>query len=167
MFPATADPSSPRRLRVSSKSHSLPKNWDAKSASCFPRRLRTSLRLVAFDLYSSRFTFLARDPIFFPAGMPGNILRGALGSFLRRIACVPECPGHLGRDVRECERRMDCAYARIFEPVAIAAGPPGAGPSGLSDWPRPFVLRVAHLDHHAVEPGQRFWFDVNLLEMRY
>lgn len=98
--------------------------------------------------------------------MPGNIVRGALGSVLRRIACVPQCPGHAGRDVRECDLRMDCAYARIFEPAALGAGP-GVGPSGLSDWPRPFVLRAGHLDRLAVEPGQRFWLDVNLFELRY
>jgi len=99
--------------------------------------------------------------------MPGNILRGALGSVLRKIACVPECPGHAGRDVRECGRRMDCGYARIFEPAALGAGPGGTGPSGLSDWPRPFVLRAAHLDHQTIAAGQSFWFDINLFEMRY
>ena len=116
---------------------------------------------MTFDLYSFRFTFSARDPLCFPAGMPGNILRGALGSVLRRIACVPECPGHAGRSVRECEGRIDCAYARIFEPASC-----GSGPSGLSDWPRPFVLRATHLDGLAVAPGQSFGFDVNLFEMR-
>jgi CRISPR-associated endoribonuclease Cas6 len=122
---------------------------------------------LTFDFYSCRFTFSARDSICFPVGLPGNILRGALGSVLRKIACVPECPGHSGRDVRECERRMDCAYARIFEPAALAGGPGGTGPSGLSDWPRPFVLRAAHLDHQTVAAGQNFWFDINLFEMRY
>ena len=94
--------------------------------------------------------------------MPGNIVRGALGSVLRRIACAPDCPGHCGRDVRECLLRTECAYARIFEPSSR-----GTGPSGLSDWPRPFVLRAAHLDGQAVAAGQRFWLDVNLFEMRY
>jgi len=92
--------------------------------------------------------------------MPGNILRGALGSMLRRITCVPECPGHTGRDVRECEFRTGCAYARIFEPAALAPGP-----SGLSDWPRPFVLRAAHLDRKLVTPGEHFWIDINLFDM--
>jgi len=122
---------------------------------------------VTFDLNSFRFTFSALDPISFPAGMPGNILRGALGSVLRRIACVPECPGHAGRDVRECERRMDCAYARIFEPASRLTGPRSIGPSGLADWPRPFVLRAAHLDRQAPAPGESFWFDINVFEMRY
>jgi hypothetical protein len=96
--------------------------------------------------------------------MPGNIVRGALGSVLRRIACEPECPGHAGGDVRECDRRIDCAYARIFEPAALIGG---TGPSGLADWPRPFVLRAAHLDRQAIGPGQSFWFDVNVFETRY
>jgi hypothetical protein len=99
--------------------------------------------------------------------MPGNILRGALGGVLRKIACAPECPGHAGRDVHECERRTDCAYARIFEPGALRAEPGRSGPSGLSDWPRPFVLRAAHLDHQTIAPGQPFWFDINLFEMQY
>ena len=119
---------------------------------------------MTFDLYSFRFTFSARDPICFPAGMPGNIVRGALGSMLRRIACVPECPGQAGRGVRECDRRTDCAYARIFEPAALIGR---TGPSGLADWPRPFVLRAAHLDRQAIEPGQSFWFDVNVFETGY
>jgi len=122
---------------------------------------------VTFDLYSFRFTFSARDTICFPAGMPGNIVRGALGRVLRRIACVPECPGHAGRDVRECDRRIDCAYARIFEPAALPTGAKGIGPGGLADRPRPFVLRAAHLDRQAIEPRQSFWFDVNVFEMKY
>jgi len=80
---------------------------------------------------------------------------------------VPECPGHAGRDVRECDRRIGCAYARIFEPAALQTGPMDTGPSGLADWPRPFVLRAAHLDSQAIRPGQSFWFDVNVFETRY
>jgi hypothetical protein len=80
---------------------------------------------------------------------------------------VPECPGHAGRDVRKCQQRMDCAYARIFEPAASITWPQGIGPSGLADWPRPFVLRPAHLNGQTVPPGQSFWFDVNVFEMQY
>ena len=57
---------------------------------------------------------------------------------------------------------MDCAYARVFEPAALTAGP-----SGLADWPRPFVLRAAHLDGKDIAHGQGFWFEMNLFEMRY
>jgi CRISPR/Cas system endoribonuclease Cas6 (RAMP superfamily) len=117
---------------------------------------------VTFGFYSFRFVFEAKDAIHFAPGKPGNILRGAFGSVFRKIACSPECPGMAGRNVRECAMRETCAYARIFEPAAI-----GTGPSGLADWPRPFVFRAAHLDGVTAEPGQRFWFDVNVFEMRH
>jgi hypothetical protein len=117
---------------------------------------------VTFDFYSFRFTFIARDPVIFPAPTPGSVLRGGFGSLLRRIACAPDCPGHAGRPASECELYKDCVYARIFEPSSQAAGP-----SGLSDWPRPFVLRAAHLSGLTIPPGEPFWFDVNLFEMRY
>ena len=116
---------------------------------------------MTFDFYSFRFEFVARDPVYFPAGMPGNILRGAFGSVFRKIACSVKCPGMAGRDVRECEARAECSYARIFEPAAI-----GAGPSGLSDWPRPVVFRAAHLVGCKVAAGESFFFDVNVFEMR-
>ena len=32
----------------------------------------------------------------------------------------------------------------------------GNGPSGLADWPRPFVFRVAHLDGLTIPPGAAF-----------
>ena len=63
--------------------------------------------------------------------------------------------------MRECERRESCAYARIFEPAAV-----GKGPSGLSDWPRPFVFRAAHLDGMTAGPEKDFWFDVNFFDVR-
>src|SRR5579864_2849272 len=143
MFPDMAAPRSPTYRAAFCRSPSRRKNWHARSARFFPPRLKN--KHVTFDFCSCRFAFTARDTICFPAGMPGNILRGALGGVLRKIACVPECPGHAGRDVHECERRMDCAYARIFEPAALRGEPGRSGPSGLFDWPRPFVLRAAHL----------------------
>jgi hypothetical protein len=116
---------------------------------------------VTFDLVSLRFQFTARDPIHFAPGKPGNILRGALGSVFRDIACAQECPGRAGRNVRECQLRTSCAYARTFEPAST-----GTGPSGLADWPRPFVFRASHLDARTVGAGEPFWFDVNLFETR-
>ena len=111
---------------------------------------------VTFHLYSLRFDFTAIDSIRFPAGKPGNILRGALGTIFRKLVCTPEC-----KDVKTCERRVSCPYARIFEPSAI-----GSGPSGLSDWPRPFVFRAGHLDGTVAHPKEAFHFDLNLFEMR-
>jgi hypothetical protein len=110
---------------------------------------------MTFDLYPLRFQFEARESIYFPAGKSANVLRGAFGTVFRQIACVPEC-----RDVRSCEIRSQCAYARIFEPAAA-----GKGPSGLSDWPRPFVFRARHLDNCSIGPGKPFHFDLHVFDL--
>jgi hypothetical protein len=112
---------------------------------------------VTFEFHSFRFEFMALDAIRFPAGKPGNILRGAFGGAFRKGACQPQCPGFQGRSVRECEWREACPYARIFEPGSF-----DDRSGGFSDWPRPFVFRVAHLDGREVQPGEGFHFDVNL-----
>jgi len=106
--------------------------------------------------YPLRFRFTALESIYFPPGKPGNILRGALGTIFRKIACAPTCT-----DAHTCEERAACPYAALFEPEAT-----GRGPSGLKDWPRPFVFRARHLDGRTVAPDQDFHFDVNLFEMR-
>jgi hypothetical protein len=111
---------------------------------------------MTFDFLSYRFVFSALDTIVFPQGQPGNILRGAFGKALRRVACTPDCPG-----AASCPVRESCAYARIFEP-AFARG----RPSGLANWPRPFVFRAAYLDGKSIQPEERFWFEVNLFETR-
>ncbi len=84
------------------------------------------------------------------------MIRGAFGTIFRGIACVPQCT-----EVRTCERRADCPYAQIFEPSTYAAGP-----SGLADWPRPFVFRATHLDGATIQPGSAFHFDLNLFDVR-
>ncbi len=109
-----------------------------------------------FRFYPLRFEFLARESLFFPPGKAANILRGALGTVFRQIACVPGCPGAAG-----CEIRFSCPYARIFEPAA----PHGEGPSGLADSPRPFVFRARHLDGHTIRPGEAFYFDLNVFAL--
>ena len=109
-----------------------------------------------FRLYPLRFSFVARDSIHFPPGKSANLLRGAFGSILRRMACVPQCAG-----ARQCEIRASCPYARMFEPSALAGGP-----SGLADWPRPFVFRATHLDGRTIAPGGTFSFDLNWFDMR-
>jgi hypothetical protein len=72
--------------------------------------------------------------------MAGNVLRGALGSALREVACEED-------------------YKRIFEPVATSAGP-----SGLSNWPRPFAIRCAALNDRVVQPSEQFSFDLHLFD---
>jgi hypothetical protein len=111
---------------------------------------------MTFDFYSFRFVFSALDPVVFPAGQPGNILRGAFGNAFRGIVCSPGCPG-----ARQCPTRESCDYSRIFEPAGSALGP-----SGLQDQPRPFVFRAAYLDGRTIHAKERFWFEVNLFETR-
>ncbi len=95
-----------------------------------------------FSFYPLRFHLTALDPIRFPSGLAANILRGGFGLMLRRHT-TPEL------------------YQRIFEPSAR-----GAGPSGLKDWPRPFVFRARHLNGLHYQPGEAFHFDVNLFDTR-
>jgi hypothetical protein len=109
---------------------------------------------VLFQLEPLRFSFVAQEPIHFPDGKSANILRGAFGEIFRRFACLPHCSS-----ASSCTHRAGCPYARLFEPAA-----PGAGPSGLADWPRPFVFRAIHLDGRTFIPGQPFHFDLNLFE---
>ncbi len=111
---------------------------------------------MTFDFHSFRFTFSAIDPIAFPPGQPGNIVRGAFGIAFRGIVCEPDCPG-----AAKCPRRESCVYARIFE--ASSSLP---APSGLADRPRPFVFRAAYLDGQTIQPEQRFWFEMNLFDTR-
>lgn len=97
---------------------------------------------MTFDLLRLRFRFRAGQPLFFPPGKPGNILRGAFGTMLQKIASAAD-------------------YAALFAPKWA-----GAGPSGLADQPRPFVFRAAHLDGIALQPGEPFHFDVHLFDQR-
>ena len=114
---------------------------------------------MRFGFFPLRFEFTARESLFFPPGKAANVLRGALGTVFRRIACVPECAGNPGGE-GTCERRQTCPYSRVFAPVAD-----GEGPSGLNDSPRPFVFRARHLDGRAIQPGQPFYFDLNVFAM--
>jgi hypothetical protein len=110
----------------------------------------------SFELLAFRFQFQAREAIYFPPGKAANTVRGAFGMIFRQLVCISEC-----HEARACEHRAGCPYARIFEPVAAMAGP-----SGLRDWPRPFVFRAAHLDGARLQPGAPFYFDVHLFDTK-
>jgi CRISPR-associated endoribonuclease Cas6 len=105
-----------------------------------------------FELFAFRFQFRALSNLYFPEGKAGNVVRGALGNLFRKAVCAPRCRG-----AKSCEQRVSCAYARLFEPTAL-----GSGPSGLADWPRPFVFRAAHLDGRRLRPDQIFHFDLHV-----
>ena len=105
-----------------------------------------------FEFFRLRFHFQAVDPVRFPAGGASNTIRGAMGYTLRQVAC--RCHGD--------QHSPDCAYTRIFAPRQVAA----AGPSGLGDPPRPFVLRSRHLDGQTFGPQSPFSFDLHLFDIR-
>jgi len=96
-----------------------------------------------FEFFRFRLHFRAVDAVDFPAGKSGNVIRGALGRILRDTA-------------------SPAAYARLFEPGSQL----GKSPSGLGDWPRPFILRAGELDGRTVPEGGRFSFDVHIFDLR-
>lgn len=110
-----------------------------------------------FHVWPFRFHFQAAGAVTFPEGKAGNVLRGAFGTIFRQLACVPEC-----RDAHRCELASNCPYALVFEPRQEWVR--ATGPSGLADWPRPFVFRALHLDGRTVRAGETFHFDLNLFE---
>jgi len=99
--------------------------------------------LIAFAFYRFRFHFRALDAVHFPAGKSTNVIRGAFGSVLRDTAPPAD-------------------YARLFEPGRAL----GAAPSGLADWPRPFLFRASHLDGLTIRSGSPFAFDVHVFDVR-
>jgi CRISPR-associated endoribonuclease Cas6 len=108
---------------------------------------------VRFEFFRLRFHFEALEPAWFPPASSANIVRGAFGSVLRKLACAPLCA--------EAAHQPGCVYARIFEPKASDR----RGPSGLADWPRPFIFRTGHLDESRIRTGEPFHFDVHLFDV--
>ena len=115
------------------------------------------LAALTFEFYRLRFRFRTAGDLHFPHYKSGNIVRGAFGSIFRKLVCMPSC-----REAKTCEVHSTCPYALVFEPQAAR----GEGPSGLADWPRPFVFRAAHLDGSTVREGDPFYFDVHIFDVR-
>ena len=98
--------------------------------------------VTTFEFYRFRFHFRALNALHFPRGKSANLVRGAFGAVLR--------------DTVPAE-----VYTRLFEP-GTALGP---APSGLADWPRPFVLRAAHLDGVTLAGGESFFLDAHVFDL--
>ena len=113
---------------------------------------------MQFEFFRVRFHFKAVDTVRFGDGNSANTLRGAFGTVLREVACIAACAARRGA----AKHQSDCAYALIFEPRATHPN----GPSGLADWPRPFVFRTRHLDGRMLPPGDDFHFDIHLFDAR-
>jgi hypothetical protein len=105
---------------------------------------------VQLQFFRLRFHFEALDPIRFPSRTTSNMVRGALGTLLRGVACTPRCGA--------AQHDAACGYVRIFEPR-------GTGPSGFAERPRPFVLRTRHLDGCSLDSGESFFFDIHLFDL--
>lgn len=114
----------------------------ACQANCRGGKGPASNTVTTFEFYRFRFHFRALDPLHFPQGKSANVVRGAFGTVLHD-AVPPE------------------VYARLFEPGATL----GPAPSGLADWPRPFVLRVAHLDGLIIPVGEALYLDAHVFDL--
>jgi hypothetical protein len=89
-----------------------------------------------FDLFALRFHCVAPEPVHFTLGETANLFRGQFGKMLYR--------------------RDTGLYAKFFAPVRETGVP-----SGMHDPPRPFALRVRHLD--GATP-QKFHVGLNVFE---
>jgi hypothetical protein len=95
-----------------------------------------------FEFFRFRFHFRAAEQVHFPRGKSANLVRGAFGTVLRESVTPAD-------------------YARLFEPGTV-----WGRPSGLADWPRPFVFRVAHLEGLTVPAQSSFFLDVHVFDLR-
>src|SRR5262249_3412577 len=82
----------------------------------------------------------AIEPIRLPHGEAGNIFRGVLGAILHRIDSG--------------------AYQSLFTPSG------SSGPSGLAERPRPFVLRLRHLEGRSISVGESLDPVLHLFDLR-
>lgn len=98
--------------------------------------------MTTFEFYRFRFHFRAVDAVHFPEGKSANVVRGSFGMLLRDTA-------------------PPAVYTRLFEPGARL----GKAPSGLADWPRPFIFRASHLDGLTIAPGGGFHFDLHVFDL--
>jgi hypothetical protein len=101
----------------------------------------------SLSLFPYRLFFQASEALEFPAAGASNLMRGALGTVLRRGAS-------------DNTGTTPLAYSWLFAPVRTG------GASGFADPPRPFVLRAATLDGQRIERGEFFHFDLHLFEHR-
>jgi len=128
-----------RRVATEAEYERIFEPRDGAGPSGLADRPRPFVFRAPVEFFPLRLDLTARDALYFAPGKAANILRGAFGIALRRVATATE-------------------YEHIFEPRG------GAGPSGLADRPRPFVLRARHLEDASVPAGGNFHFQVNIFD---
>jgi len=104
------------------------------------------LRIARF-----RFEMRPASPMRLPASRCGEVLYGAFGTVLRRIACDPKCDG-----APSCVRRTECPYAALFEPAIPAA--PRSAESGAC---KAFLFRPLN-DGDEITPARPLRFELRL-----
>ena len=109
-----------------------------RSLDGFPVSLVNTLEFCRY-----RWRFRTKDAVRFPPGTSGNLIRGAFGLLLREIA-------------------PPAVYRQIFEPGRGSE----TAPSGLVDWPRPFLFRTEGLDGVTVPPQGSFHIDMHWFDVR-
>jgi hypothetical protein len=107
---------------------------------------------LTLEVLPLRLSFRCPEPVVFPSGQPGNIVRGAFGSIFRRLVCAESACRPSA-----CARRAACPYLEVFDPPK-----PLDWPSGFATPPRGFVFRAHHLDGRTVPAGGTFHFDLHL-----
>ena len=129
--------------------HATPLLVEAENKSQMPYHYTTEAYncpaspVPTLEFYRLRFHFQALEPLRLASAGSVNLVRGACGLFLRKVA-PPD------------------VYSQIFEPGRNL----GPAPSGLANWPRPFVLRAAQLDGMNAAEGEAFSFDLHLFDLR-
>lgn len=101
-----------------------------------------------------RFRLQARTPIYLPS-YKGGVLRGALGTVLKRVSCSlrdAECA--------DCVLRPSCPYGVIFE---SGPGPDAERLRNFEQVARPFVLRPPADERTSVAPGDDLEFGLVLV----
>jgi hypothetical protein len=107
---------------------------------------------MVFRLLASQFR-VSVSPSFRAANdiVAANVLRGAIGTVLRREFCGPGC-----QVLKGCADSDPCPYHRIFEPGWTG------GPSGLRQPPKPFVLRP---DTRPLSHSRIFFLGLNVFDL--
>ncbi len=97
-----------------------------------------------------KFSLTAKENIFFPKNLKGNIFRGAFGMIFKKLHChsIDFC-------VDRC-KNANCLYGKIFEPYFSDAA------SGLKNLPRPFILTFTNEERETIFAGESFNIGFNL-----
>ena len=107
--------------------------------------------MIPFEFYRVRLRLQAEGRLRFPVPA-ANLLRGALGLWLETDKRGQDC-GRWFRPRRPKESK-DEGTRPALNPTPL--------PSGLADWPRPFVLRACHLDGVECRQEECWSFDVHI-----